>query len=136
MPFFRKKPVVIEAVQYTGSNTAEVAVFGGADLEEADRMVIHTLEGDMLAAPGDWIIRGVSGECYPCKPDAFTKTYEPAAAAPPAAEEEPYSTTCAWPGCSAPATCHSYGRGGHHRCSLHDPHTGAKSPRETGKGEP
>lgn len=57
---FRKKPVVIEAYQ--------------TDKE----MIIHTLEGDMLASPGDWIITGVNGEQYPCKPDIFEKTYEPA----------------------------------------------------------
>ena len=59
MAKFRKKPVVIEA-------------------EQTDRwMVIKTLEGDMKAAPGDWIITGVNGEQYPCKPDIFEKTYEP-----------------------------------------------------------
>lgn len=40
------------------------------------RIVIHTLEGDMRAEPGDWLIQGVSGELYPCKPDIFAKTYE------------------------------------------------------------
>ena len=56
---FRKKPVIIEAYQ------TEV------------EMVISTLEGDMIASPGDWIITGVNGEQYPCKPDIFEKTYEP-----------------------------------------------------------
>lgn len=56
---FRKKPVVIEAYQTQ---------------EELD---IFTLEGVMHAAPGDWIITGVNGEQYPCKPDIFEKTYEP-----------------------------------------------------------
>lgn len=55
---FRKKPVVIEAYQ--------------TDKE----MVIHTLEGDMTARPGDWIITGLRGEQYPCKPDIFEKSYE------------------------------------------------------------
>lgn len=55
---FRKKPVVIEAYQ--------------ADKE----MVIHTLEGDMTAQIGDWIITGLRGEQYPCKPDIFEKSYE------------------------------------------------------------
>jgi hypothetical protein len=55
---FRKKPVVVEAYQ--------------TDKKE----VIHTLEGDMIASPGDWIITGVHGEKYPCKPDIFEKTYE------------------------------------------------------------
>ena len=56
---FRKKPVVIDAYQ--------------TDQE----LIIHTLEGDMKASPGDWIITGVNGEQYPCKPDIFEKTYEP-----------------------------------------------------------
>lgn len=56
---FRKKPVVIEAAQAT------------------ERTVIHTLEGDMVAAPGDWIITGIKGERYPCKPDIFEATYDP-----------------------------------------------------------
>ena len=56
---FRKKPVIIEAYQ------TEV------------EMVISTLEGDMIASPGDWNITGVNGEQYPCKPDIFEKTYEP-----------------------------------------------------------
>ena len=56
---FKKKPVIVEAYQ---TDTA---------------MIIHTLEGDMKAEPGDWIITGVNGEQYPCKPDVFEKTYEP-----------------------------------------------------------
>ena len=55
---YRKKPVVIEAVR------------------SVDGEVIHTLEGDMRADPGDWIITGVKGERYPCKPDIFEATYE------------------------------------------------------------
>lgn len=56
---FRKKPVIIEAYQ--------------TDKE----VIINTLEGPLRAAPGDWIITGVNGEQYPCKPDVFAKTYEP-----------------------------------------------------------
>lgn len=56
---YRKKPVVIEAYQ-----TDKV-------------LTIHTLEGDMIASKGDYIITGVDGEQYPCKPDIFEKTYEP-----------------------------------------------------------
>lgn len=56
---YRKKPVVIEAYECT------------------EERVIHTLEGDMLASPGDFIITGLRGEQYPCKPDVFRKTYEP-----------------------------------------------------------
>lgn len=62
MAKFRKKPVVIEASQnLTGEDIA-----------------IPTLEGTMIASPGDWIITGVKGEIYPCKPDIFAATYEPA----------------------------------------------------------
>lgn len=56
---FRKKPVVIDAVLCT------------------EQMLIETLEGTMLANPGDWIITGVKGERYPCKPDIFAATYDP-----------------------------------------------------------
>lgn len=81
---FRKKPVVIEAVQFTGQNGHEVMDWIEDRAEETDAtialqnaaIVIGTLEGDMLAAPGDWIIRGVKGEFYPCKPDIFAATYE------------------------------------------------------------
>jgi hypothetical protein len=83
MPQFRKKPVVIEAVQWTGSNMQEVSAhFKGSNQLPA---VIHghpvsiaTLEGEMRADIGDYIIRGVKGEYYPCKPDIFDATYEPA----------------------------------------------------------
>ena len=93
MPKFRKKPVVIEAVQWTGDNTREVALWAVSDIADfalptgwwirapADgvaekQMMIHTLEGDHAANIGDWIIRGVKGEFYPCKPDIFAATYE------------------------------------------------------------
>lgn len=88
---FRKKPVVIEAVQLDGTLEAfEAAVAfmgtaGGAHnghLENDDPhkswLYIDTLEGQMVAHTGDWIIRGVKGEFYPCKPDIFAATYEPA----------------------------------------------------------
>jgi len=78
---FRKKPVVIEAFQYRageqdGSVAADV-VAGNVRYPEDDCMLIRTLEGEMRAEPGDWIIRGVKGELYPCKPDIFERTYEP-----------------------------------------------------------
>ena len=84
MPLFRKKPVVIEAVQFTGSNLFEClrfmgeteAVVNNLELHATDMPVIHTLEGKMVASPGDWIIRGVKGELYPCKNDIFLATYE------------------------------------------------------------
>ena len=83
---FRKKPVVIEAVQFTG-NTAVIDLFIGGDgvlqrITDGNSVVIAlgivTLEGTMRADKGDWIIKGVNGEFYPCKPDIFEKTYEPA----------------------------------------------------------
>ncbi len=80
MAKFRKKPVVIEAVQWTGRNLADMTEHmgnGRLSLNQG-RIVIETLEGTMLADIGDWIIRGVKGELYPCKPDIFEATYEPA----------------------------------------------------------
>ena len=89
MPKYRKKPVVIEAVQLAECDHdqwCEVMswVFDGGDvvgpLGEGDEPYIFyvmTLEGEMKAQPGDWIIRGVQGEHYPCKPDVFELTYEP-----------------------------------------------------------
>ena len=76
---YRKKPVVVEAVQWTGENHAEMCEFIDPEaLEIIPRigLVIHTLEGDHHASPGDYIIKGVNGEFYPCKPDIFAKTYE------------------------------------------------------------
>jgi hypothetical protein len=80
---FRKKPVVIEAMQYDGRNAtaigewAEAAEWGDDFLGES--LYIQTLEGKMHASKGDWIIRGIQGEFYPCKPDIFAATYEPVA---------------------------------------------------------
>ena len=78
---YRKKPVVIEAVQWTGKkgNLLEVTQLntGTRIIEKnGDSLLIPTLEGDMTASLGDWIIQGVSGEIYPCKPDIFELTYE------------------------------------------------------------
>lgn len=75
---YRKRPVVIEAIQYTGDNLRDVLAFIGNAPVRTDREVfkILTLEGTMEASPGDWIIKGVAGEFYPCKPDIFTATYE------------------------------------------------------------
>lgn len=83
MPRFRKKPVTVEAVQWTGDNVNELwDVFGAENIygpteKNPDWLIITTLEGDMRANVGDWIIRGVMGELYPCKPDVFAETYEP-----------------------------------------------------------
>jgi hypothetical protein len=77
---YRKKPVVIDAVQWTGSNLSEIAdLIGRADnvFVAGDTIKIKTLEGTMVASPGDWIIIGVKKEIYPCKPDIFSATYEP-----------------------------------------------------------
>ena len=84
--WFRKKPVVIEALLYTGKNCPDVAAFTNdhvyceGDCKGDEPWAISTLEGVMEANPGDWIIRGVAGEFYPCKPDIFAATYEPAPA--------------------------------------------------------
>jgi hypothetical protein len=82
MPKFRKKPVVIEAVQITDAtfetphpNPEHLAGVRYDPLQYA--AFIDTLEGTMRADVGDWIIRGVQGELYPCKPDIFEATYEP-----------------------------------------------------------
>lgn len=80
MAKYRKKPIVIEAVQWKGDNLAEIL---DMDAERkviknklSDALTIETLEGDHEAKKFDWIIKGVNGELYPCKPDIFEKTYE------------------------------------------------------------
>lgn len=74
---YRKKPMIVDVIQYTGSNGMEVGLFVGyADRNEKNQFVISTLEGVMRADVGDYIIRGVAGEFYPCKPDIFEQTYE------------------------------------------------------------
>lgn len=93
--FFTKKTVTISAIQWTGDNLAQVIEFTGKHprwgewfksmdeyiahvRDDGNRFKIFTLEGVMDALPGDWIIRGVQGERYPCKPDIFAETYSPA----------------------------------------------------------
>jgi hypothetical protein len=85
MPKFRKKPVVIEAIRFTRHTWDEVKEFtnGQAHSWTTERRIggnstciIPTLEGQHIANEGDWIIKGVNGEFYPCKPDIFEKTYE------------------------------------------------------------
>lgn len=83
---FRKKPIVIEAIQFTGDlgNRLECLNFDGGIVWGCGpgvdpcpgHLYIGTLEGEMRADAGDWIIRGVKGEVYPCKPDIFAVTYE------------------------------------------------------------
>ena len=86
MTQYRKKPVTIEAVQFDGLNPTELKDFVGENCEvkiydndvtpPVARIVIHTLEGDMEVSKGDYVIKGVKGEFYPCKPDIFEQTYE------------------------------------------------------------
>ena len=77
---FRKKPVVVEAKQFVGTNWREILEFIGESAghfeKDENKLVIYTLEGNHNAAIGDWIIKGVNGEFYPCKPNIFEKTYE------------------------------------------------------------
>lgn len=86
---YRKKPVVIDAVQRNGRNLSEIIRFSGLhesamtlttnqyeDLVAREGLKIFTLEGPMMADVGDFIIKGVKGEFYPCKPDIFEMTYE------------------------------------------------------------
>ena len=92
MGTFTKKPVDIEALQFDGTQTSAVGIVAWAASHGFDNITsrpyrngdngleyaleISTLEGTMLANPGDWVIRGVQGEFYPCKPDIFEATYE------------------------------------------------------------
>ena len=76
---YRKKPVVIEAVEWHGDNLGEIKALSSSrdvDVSVENQLLINTLEGQMRADLGDMIIKGVSGEIYPCKPDIFDKTYE------------------------------------------------------------
>lgn len=76
---YRKKPVVIDAIKFTGYNSDEVLEFMGVDDalgKTTESIVINTLEGDMTAKIGDYIIKGVKGEFYPCDSEIFELTYE------------------------------------------------------------
>lgn len=99
MHLFRKKPVIIEAVQFEGLTLLEGEVYNiqfntteplpkwvreavvndtlCPSLVDGKNMLVQTLEGQHIASPGDWIIRGVEGELYPCRSDIFHRTYEP-----------------------------------------------------------
>lgn len=94
---FQKRPVVIEAVRWDGRSIERMVDWfsTGAPLQSRTdvhpglgytpplgELVIPTLEGDLTAQPGDWVIKGVKGEFYPCKPDIFEATYDPAGDAP------------------------------------------------------
>ncbi len=89
---YRKRPVEIEAIQlvryseamaFSKAQAAIVNAFMGPDaaftIWSNETVTIRTPEGDMKASVGDWIIKGVKGEFYPCKPDIFAMTYEPVA---------------------------------------------------------
>jgi len=84
MSQFRKKPVVIEAYCFNQQRDNyrpdwfQDRVSANTIITFDDHAIIRTLEGDMRADLGDWIIKGVKGEVYPCKPDIFEATYEPA----------------------------------------------------------
>lgn len=74
---YRKKPVEIDALWWNGENLLEIEAFIGYSPERrGDALVIKTLEGEHIASQGDYVIRGVKGEYYPCKPDIFEATYE------------------------------------------------------------
>lgn len=89
MTLFRKKPVVIDAFLWTGGPDQEEDPIWAVEAMKDGRIIavpeseggpaylsIHTLEGTMIANDGDWIIKGVKGEIYPCKPDIFAMTYD------------------------------------------------------------
>ena len=77
---FVKRPVVVEAMEYTGENAADVIRwaqgYGVLVGVHPKHLVIPTLEGEMRANPGDWVIRGTINEFYPCKPGVFAETYQ------------------------------------------------------------
>lgn len=82
MPKYRKKPVIIEAIQWDASAETwnELQKLGMTDVEPGEMgkecFYINTLEGKMKCEKGDWVIKGVKGEFYPCKPDIFEQTYD------------------------------------------------------------
>lgn len=84
MPYFRKRPVIIEARKFETNNDDGthldslikwILSHGGVAYHNGMYLRISTLEGDMIASPGDWIIKGVNQEFYPCKAEIFEKTY-------------------------------------------------------------
>ena len=128
---FRKKPVVIEAMKLTRENYIDVYLWMSTSWEERSvsqlvdgtvEIYIHTLEGNMTARQGDWIIKGVQGEFYPCKPDIFEQTYEPAtpdvSPVPPTAEKGENEMLTVSAVCMC-AKCESSGRYGRYRMVGH-----------------
>ena len=77
---YRKKPVIVEAVIWTGNNIDEIKELAKNAVEHIifvdNNLYIETLEGNMNVSIGDYIIKGIAGEFYPCKPDIFKETYE------------------------------------------------------------
>lgn len=82
MPKFRKKPVEIEAVQFLATKESfdEIQKMEGLRWRPgqmgSETFIVETLEGEHIASKGDWIIKGIAGEFYPCKPDIFAATYD------------------------------------------------------------
>lgn len=98
---YRKKPVVIEAFKFVADHTNTHptvpdwfvdAVCAGLVKAEPTTILIKTLEGVMRADPGDWIIRGIKGEIYPCKPDIFAGSYDPVASVDPTGASAPINS--------------------------------------------
>lgn len=82
---YKKKPIVIEAIQFNSNDISKMLdawgpSFGRSVIEQVadSHIILHTLEGDYIASFGDYIIKGIKGEFYPCKPDIFEMTYESA----------------------------------------------------------
>lgn len=76
---YRKKPVVVEAIYYDGHNVNQVVAFMGPSYRGnpiSDELIVQTLEGALSVDVGDYVIKGVRGECYPCQADIFLETYE------------------------------------------------------------
>lgn len=72
-----KKPIEVTAIQWDGTNTSVILDFCNSIIVKDNYLIIQTLEGQHIADKGDFIIRGVKGEFYPCKPDIFHMTYQP-----------------------------------------------------------
>jgi hypothetical protein len=80
MAKFRTRPLIKEAVRWTGNNLRTIRKFcPSANYDGSDHKILRiaTMEGFIFASSGDWIIRGIRGEFYPCKPDIFAASYEP-----------------------------------------------------------
>lgn len=76
---FRKKPLEVEAIQYTGTNEKELVEFGHSNItynQDLNFLKVFTLEGRMKISPGDWVIKGIKGEFYPIKNDIFIESYD------------------------------------------------------------